>query len=147
MVYRNTFTQNVLISFEKSRRIKYNANDLSLFDDTGKPKEYGQDYSVRPKQLPGQERPNHKYIERKHDPKNPGRYIYIYERPDGTRYEEKQPEQVQENRKFTVSDLREMAKKNPPEPSLFDHPDDTAKKPFIHQPRIVTGKQIGRAHV
>ncbi len=128
MGFRNTFTQNVYISFEKARKIRYNANDLSLFDDSGKPKDYGQDFSPRPKQLPGQERPNHKYIERKSDPKNPGRYIYIYERPDGTRYEEQEPEQVHSVRPFTEDDFK------PKEPSLFDQPEDTPKKPFLHLP-------------
>lgn len=41
--------------------------------------------TAMPKQQPGAERPGHKYIERKPDPKNPGKYIYLYELPSGKR--------------------------------------------------------------
>ena len=35
--------------------------------------------------VPGAPAANHKYIERKPDPRHPGKYIYIYELPSGKR--------------------------------------------------------------
>ena len=59
----------------------------------------------------GGERPNHKYIERKPDPKNPDKYIYLYELPSGKRQwqnesGEEQPENKEAVKPDYLSDLQ-----------------------------------------
>ncbi len=97
--YSNVIIEDIFVKDERSVLVKAFGNLLKM------PKIFGgqqQAETTQPKQMEGQERPGHKYIERKlnPNPKNPkDKYIYLYELPNGKRvWEDNEGKEVKEEK-------------------------------------------------
>lgn len=129
--------------FSKAAKKYAGYSQPSLFDELDFSSPAKDDYSSKPKHVKGNPRENHKYIERKPNPNKPGEFIYIYEMPDGSRYESEQDGEPSIRSKvidgmFKPTDQFFSLFSRHKTPSLFDPEEpETAPKPKPVNPEPV----------